>query len=207
MEPLYSAPGTRPDITLLALMSSQNLNSPASIISPHLKSMPGATPTNITETQRLELVRKRCNVYTTVGGTGALVGGYTGKAGSWLDAVWWLLWLKNEMELNIFNAQQGSRRFNTEILRDTTSGVMRTAVQSGGTSPGGSVSDSLRQDIIETTGNYDFDGVLPAGHLTWVELQGARSTLDRQNRTGRFKTWIVPADAIHEVIGSLVLSG
>ena len=106
VEPLYSMDGERPEIGLLALMSSQNLNQPASIITPHLKSIPGVRPTNITETQRRELERKRTNVYTTVGGLPSLVGGFTGKAGSWLDAVWWLLWLKNEMELNIFNAQK-----------------------------------------------------------------------------------------------------
>ena len=207
VEPVYSMPGTRPDIGLLALMSSQNLNSPASIITPHLKVLPSVLPTNITEAQRAELERKRTNVYTTVGGLPSLVGGFTGRAGSWLDAVWWLLWLKNEMELNIFNAQRGSRRFNTAILRDTISGVMRTAVQSGGANPGGRVNASIQQDIIATTGNEDFDGTLPAGHLTWIERQGARSSFDRGSRIGRFKTWVAPADAIHKVIGDIVLSG
>ena len=207
VEPVYSKSGERPDIGLLALMSSQNLGNPASIITPHLKPLPGVQPTEITETQRVELVRKRANVYTTVGGLPSLVGGYAGKAGSWLDAVWWLLWIKNEMEINIFNAQRASRRFNTAQLGDTIAQVMRTAVQSGGAQPGGKVSASIKQDIIQTTGNYDFDGILPSGHLTWIELPSARSDLDRENRVGKFKTWIAPADAIHEVTGDITLSG
>ena len=79
VEPVYSKPGERPDIGLLALMSSQNLNNPASIITPHLKTLNGVEPTNITETQRAELERKRTNVYTTVGGLPSLVGGFTGQ--------------------------------------------------------------------------------------------------------------------------------
>ena len=206
VEPIYSKTGTRPDISLLALMSSQNLNNPASIITPHLKALPGAEPTPINETQRAELERKRTNVYTTVGGLPALVGGFTGKGGSWLDAVWWLLWLKNEMELNIFNAQRASRRFNTAILTDTIAAVMRTAVQSGGVQPGGRVSSSVKQDIIQTTGNAEFDGTLTSGHITWVESPAARSDLDRENRIGRFKIWIAPADVIHKVYGTIILS-
>ena len=207
VEPLYSAPGQRPDIGLLALLSSQNLNQPGSIITPHLKSLPGARPTRITETQRRELERKRTNVYTTVGGSPALVGGYTGRAGSWADAVWFLLFLKNELELSIFNAQRASRRFNTAILTDTVTGVMEVAVRSGGVMPGGQVNSSTKQEIISVTGNNDFDGTLVAGYLLWVEQPSARSDLDREARVGRFRAWLSPSDAIHSVIGDLILSG
>ena len=184
VEPLYSAPGQRPDIGLLALLSSQNLNQPGSIITPHLKSLPGSQPTRITETQRRELERKRTNVYTTVGGSPALVGGYTGRAGSWADAVWFLLFLKNELELEIFNAQRASRRFNAAILTDTVTGVMEVAVRSGGVMPGGQVNASTKQDIIATTGNNDFDGTLCSGLPTL-----GRTTVgqigSRQRKSGR----------------------
>ena len=206
VEPVYSMPGERPDIGLLALMSSQNLNQPASIITPHLKPLPNVRPTRVTGAQFAELTRKRTNIYTSVGGLPALAGGYTGRAGSWLDAVWWLLWLKNEMELNIYNAQRASRRFNTGILDDTIGQVMRTAVQSGGVQAGGRVSAAIKADIIATTGNNDFDGILSAGHIRWLEAADVRSDLDRENRIGRFKVWIAPADAIHKVTGDIVLS-
>ena len=207
VDPTYSATGRRPDIGLLALLSSQDLNQPASIITPHLKTLPGVSSTNITETQRLELQRKRTNVYTDVGGLPSLVGGYTGRAGSWADAVWWLLWLKNEVELSVFNAQRASRRFNTAILTDTLTQNMRTAVQSGGAQPGGRVNAGVRDSIRSVTGNYEFDGTLTAGYLIWVEQQSARSDLDRENRIGRFRIWVAPADAIHQVVGTIILSG
>ena len=207
VEPVYTTAGELPDIGLLALMSSQNLNNPASIITPHLKSLPNVGTTDINETQRAELERKRTNVYTMVGGLPSLVGGFTGRAGSWLDAVWWLLWLKNEMELNIFNAQRASRRFNTAILADTIHEVMAVAVRSGGANPGGVVNSSIRQDIIATTGNVEFDGTLGAGYQVWIEQPSARTAADRESRIGRFKVWIAPADAIHKVVGDIVLSG
>ena len=207
VQSVYSAPGQKPEVGLLAMLSAQNLNSPQSIITPHLKSIPGVEPTVVTDAQRAELERKRVNVYTYVGGLGSLVGGWTERPGSWLDAVWWLLWLKNEMELAIFNAQRASRRFDTDILADTIGGVLVTAERSGGIEPGGRVNASIRNDIRETFDLQDFDGILTTGYMTWIETPAVRSDVDRENRIGRFKVWIAPADAIHKVTGDIVLSG
>lgn len=206
-EVVYSKPGELPEIGLMALLSSQNLNQPNSIITPHLKSIGNVEPTNVTENQLRELTRKRTNVYTTVGGLPSLVGGYTGKAGSWLDAEWWLLWVKNEHELAIFNAMRAAPRFDTAILTNILSQVNTLAARSGGIRPGGRVNASTQQDIIRTTGNVDFNGILTAGFLSWIEQPTVRSDLDRENRIGRFKTWYSPADAIHQVFGDLILSG
>ena len=169
VEPIYTKPGELPDIGLLALMSSQNLNQPASIITPHLKALPNVRPTEITLTQLNELQRKRTNIYTSVANLPGLFGGYTGRAGSWLDAVWWLLWLKNEHELQLYNAQRASRRFNTGILKGTLMQIMAVAERSGGMQPGGRVNAATAEDIRQTTGNQAFDGVLAAGYITWVE--------------------------------------
>ena len=38
-----------------------------------------------------------------------------------------------------------------------------------------------------------------AGYLLWVEQASARSDLDRENRTARFKAWLSPSDAIHSL--------
>ena len=204
---VYSDAGQRPDVGLLSLLSTQSFGQPQSIITPHLKGLPGVLPTVITEADRAELERKRTNVYTVIGGIGALAGGYTGSAGSWLDAVYWLLWLKNELELSIFNAQRASRRYSTAILSDNIGEVMQTAVSSGGIEQGGTVNAQITQDIRATFGRDDFDGTLSAGYLVWVQPTSARSAVDRENRLGAFKIWISPADAIHKVTGSLVLSG
>ena len=195
------------DVAANALLSSQQLNLPAQIITPHLKGLPGASSQRIDGTQLAEATRKRASVYTVVGGTNSLAGGYTGSAGTWADAQYWLLWLKNEMELNIFNAQRASKRFNTAILTDTVTQVMATAVRSGGIQEGGSVNAGVKNEISKTFSLPEFDGVLPTGWMLWVENPSLRSDADRENRRGRFSVWISPADAIHEVTSTITLSG
>ena len=107
---VFDNAGAMPDVGLLALMSSQRLNQPASILTAHAKALPGVLASDITPTQYEELARKRVNIVTRVGGLSRLVGGYTSRAGYWLDATWWLLWMKNEMELAVWNAMGSSRR-------------------------------------------------------------------------------------------------
>ena len=196
--------GTFPDIALLAEMSAQNLNQPASIITPHVKPLPGAETTTVTDSQLSELARKRVNVYTTVGALPSLLGGYTSRAGYWLDAVWWLKWFQNELELNIFNAQRGSRRMNNAILSDVLFSVGQSGVRNGGLQPGKRVNAGNKQDIILTTQNYNFDGVLTTGYVFWVEPTNERSDPDTENRIGRFKMWGVGSEVIHKVFGDIV---
>ena len=216
--------GALPEIGGLALLSAQNLNNPQSIISTHAKPVPGVLPSNISVTQWEELKRKRANVVTRVGGLQSLVGGSTSRVGYWADAVWWLLWLKNEAVLANWNALRGSRRLTAAILTDAMTGVLEAGVRSGGIAPGGQVDmpmedmedmegtmpmagGEVKADIIATTGNQEFNGTLTAGYLLWVERASERTLVDRQNRQGRWKAWIVPSPAIHEVTGDIVLTG
>ena len=194
-----------PDIAANALLSSQRLNLPAQIVNPNLKSLPGADPLDITDGQLAELKRKGGSVYTRVGGLASLAD-HSGPTGGWADAQYWLLWLKNEMELNIFNSQRASRRFNTAIMRDVIGQVMAVADRSGGLQPGGKVSASVRDEIRNTFNAPDFDGILQSGWLLWVETPTLRSDADRENRLGRFTAWVVAADALNEVLGTITLS-
>ena len=194
------------DVAANAFLSSQRFNLPASIKNPHLKSMPGATAILIDGDQYADLVSTRTSVYTVIGGTPSLAGGYTGLAGTWADAQYWLGWLKNEMELNIFNGQRASDFFNTAILDDLINQVMATAARSGGLQPGGRVNAGVRNQIRNTFDHPDFDGILPTGWQKWIEQPAARSDLDRENRIGRFLIWVASADAINEVLGSITLS-
>ena len=196
-----------PDVAANALLSSQRLNLPAQIITPHLKALPGASPVTITAAERAVAVSKRASTYTRVGGLPRLTDGFTGKAGVWMDAQYFLLWVKNELELNIFSAQSASKRFNTPILTDVISQVMRTVERSGGLQPGGRVNASVKNQIAQTFNNPDFDGILQAGWLLWVESPSVRSDLDKTNRIGRFTLWLVPSDVIHSVIGTVTMSG
>ena len=174
------------DVAANSFLSSQRFNLPASIKNPHLKSMPGATAILVDGDQLADLVATRTSVYTIVGGLPSLAGGYTGKAGVWADAQYWLGWLKNELEINIFNAQRGSDRFATALLTDTINDVMATAERSGGLGPGARVNDAVRNQIRRTFSRPDFDGILPNGWIPWIEQPHSRSDLDRENRVGRF---------------------
>ena len=202
---VYSKTGTRPDIALIAAMSGQNLDNPGSIITPHPKPPArGFLDRHHLDGQLNELKRKRTNVYTNVGGLPSLLGGYTFKAGSWLDAEWALLWLKNRMTSEIFNSQRASRRFSSAILLDTVTRVMGLAVRNGMVQPGRKVSAQIKADIISTTGNIEFDGTLTTGYLVWVQAPSQAIATDLENRIGRFKVWMVGSDAIHETFGDLV---
>ena len=195
------------DVAANAYLSSQRFNLPASIKNPHLKPMTGATAILVDGDQLADLVVTRTSVYTIVGGLPSLAGGFTGRAGVWADAQYWLGWLKNEMELNIFNSIRGSDRFGTAILTDTINQVMAAADRSGGMQRGGRVNAGIRNQIRNTFDRPDFSGILPTGWIPWIERPSSRSDLDREGRIGRFRIWVAPADAINEVIGSVVLSG
>ena len=203
----FTLAGEYPDIGSAASLSAQRLDLPGAMITQHGKTFPGVGTTPITQGELDVLISKRCNVYTRVMNIPTLFGGFTGRAGSWSDAVYWVLWLKNRMSLAIFNAMRASRRFSTAQLEDTIHRTMSVAVRSGGILPGGTVNVGLKEEIRRATGNFDFDGTLGQGYLVWVEQPSVRTDLDRENRLGRFKLWIAPSDAIHKVVGDIVLSG
>ena len=203
----YGTDGTYPDIGGLALLSGQNLNNAASIITVHAKAVPGVPASPLNATQYAELERKRVNVVAYVGGLATMVGGYTSRAGYWADAQWWLLWIKNEMELSIWNAMRGSRRLTYAILVDAITEVLDAGVRNGGIRPGGGVNAQTKADVIATSGNEAFDGVLPTGYALWVERDSQASQVDRESRQRAFKAWLAPQPAIHKVTGDVVLGG
>ena len=203
----YSMAGEKPDVGLAAFQSAQRLDNAASIATAHAKGLPGVAATDITPTQYAELKRKRVNVVTSVGGLSSLVGGYTSNAGYWLDATWWLLWMKNRMANGLWNAMRGSRRLTPGIMADVITGIARAGVSNGGIQPGGCGNAQTKADIIATTGNQEFNGTLVAGYLIWVERPSQATQQTRENRIGRFKMWLAPAPAIHQVMGDIILSG
>lgn len=197
----------RPDIGIMAKLSSQNFDLPQSIITLVPKPLEGVGTTDITSTQLAVLQAKQASVLTTVGGLPSLLGGWTGKSGVWADAQWWLMWLKNEMEKSIFEAMRSSKRLSNAQLRDTINGVMAKAVNSGGAKLGGVVSDVIKHDIRAVTGNHDFNGTMPNGYVLWVDPPQSQTAADRAARISRFKVWIAPSEAIHSVSGGIILSG
>ena len=197
---VYGLTGEKPDIGIMALMSAQNFDLPASIITAHGKTLPSVTAADLTGTEIDELERKRTNTYAVVGDTPRTLGSYTSRTGYWLDAVVWLLWLRSAMESRVWNTLTASRRYTNGLLFDDLTRVLEQGVRNGGIQPGGTVSAATKADIIATTRNFDFDGTLTAGYAIHINRLTAE---DRTNRVARFTVWVVGTEAIHRVFGDI----
>ena len=189
----------------LAGLSSINWDLPQTIITLFGKTLPGTAATDIDPTELQTIEGKRGNVYTRVGGIPTFVQGFMARNGYWSDAVAWTLWMKNELESNIWNAARASRRLNIAILNATLDGVMRKGVRNGGIQPGRTVSAPTKADIIATTGNHDFDGVLQSGYLVHIGRLADLTQVDLENRRAPpVKIWAIGSEAIHSADVELV---
>ena len=198
----------RSHVGALAALSSINWDQPASIITLFGKTLPGTPATEIDETQLQAIRGKRGNVYTRVGGLPTFIEGTMARAGYWADSVAFTLWMKNELELNIWNAARASRRLTVAILQSTLDAVMRKGVRNGGIQPGRNVSNVTAADIRQVTGNHDFDGVLPSGYLIHIGRLADQTDADRENRLAPpVKIWAVGSEAIHQANVDLVFVG
>ena len=186
----YAESGQRPDIAEIAALSAQDLSQPATVITLHAKPLPGVQPSEITRGQLAELARKRVNVYTNVAGVPSLVGGYASQPGYWADSVWWLKWLVGELQTGVWSAMRRNRRLSRALLENALGTVLQQGAANGGIQPGRTVSAGVKADIILTTANRNFDGVLTSGYLYWVN-----PTITNRRAEGRI--WLAGAEAIH----------
>lgn len=198
----YSVGGQRPDIGLLALLSTQDLDRSASFLSPFGKPLPGVQPTDVTEAQIERLEAKNASVYTRINGIAGVYGGATFRDGHYADSVWWLSWLDRQLSETVWATHRASRRFTRALLGDALRRVMQNGVRNGGIEPGREVPAATRGDIITTTGNAAFDGKLTTGYLVYLPAPTAE---DRSNRHSRFQIWLASAEAVHTVSGNVKL--
>lgn len=196
---VYGLPGAKPDVGLMGIMSSQNFDRPAAVLSAHGKTMPGVRPADLTGAQIAELERKRMNTYALVGDSPRTLGSYTSRDGYWLDAVAWLMWLRSAIEARVWTTLTGSRRYTTALLRDDLIRVLEQGVRNGGIRPGGTVSAATKAAIVGA-GYPDFDGTLSTGYLIHID---PLSAANRASRVADFTVWVVGTEAIHRVFGDL----
>ena len=127
----------------------------------------------------------------------------------WVDVRFWLDWLVNAIQLDVFNLLYASPRVpQTEIGTATIQGVIDSAcqqgVRNGGIAPG-ILSAANILDVQQTTGNLDFDGFLPKGYLIYAPPFSQQSTSDRNARKSTpFKVWLKGSGAIHFVDIALI---
>ena len=193
--------GEKIDVALMAALSAQNLSLAGSLITPHPKLLSGVTAVNLTGAQLTELTRKRVNVYTNIAGLPSLYGGTTSKTGTWLDARWWLNWLRSRIESEVFSTLRSSPRFTEALLVGVLGRVLREGVRNGGIMPGRTVEAATKADIIARTRNANFDGRLESGYLIFIPR---RTQTDIDTRAIQFRIWITGSPAIHSIDGDII---
>lgn len=88
-------------ISALARAFTVNFNAQNSTLTLKFKQLPGITPVEITESQRLALVSKNVNYYTFFGDSAMLAEGVM-ASGVFFDEVHGLDWFQNAIETNVF---------------------------------------------------------------------------------------------------------
>ena len=199
--------GREPHRAALAKLSSINWDQPTSIITLFGKSLSTIQPTAFSETEYRNLVAKRANIYTEIGHLPTFAEGFAARAGHWIDAVAFLQWLKGETERQIWNSLRASRRLTIAVLKASLDEAMRKGVINGGLQPGRRVGNVTKADIIQTTGNQNFDGQLTAGYLIHVGALASQSQADIDARKAPpIKIWAVGSEAIHMANIDIVFS-
>ena len=196
-------------VSIAARMSAVDFDQANSLITAKFKNCPGIAASEITQTQKEELDRKRCNYYTRFGARAFFAEGVTTDPAAWIDSQYWLDWVVGKIQSEVLNLLSAAKKVpqasaGMAALRNTVNGVMEIGVRNGGIAPG-VVSELMASDIRASTGNQSFDGNLTRGYLTWV------GALDKQNQTDRaarksppIKVWMKGSGALHSANISLV---
>lgn len=159
------------------------------------KTLPGTTPNPLTETERLTLVAKKCNYYTTFGDSAMLAEGVMCD-GTWFDERHGLDWLQNAVENNVF----GYLLTRTTKVPQTDKGVallvqqvelaLEEAVFNGLLAPG--KWNGVDLGIVKTG---DF---LAKGYYAWAQSVSLQATADREARKSPVISCLLKgAGAIH----------
>ena len=169
-------------MSYMSYFSSVNFDAPTSLGTGHLLVLPGTSPVDLTDAQRAELVRKRCNYYVDLGGKNRVVGGLS--FGTFTDAKYGLDWFADALQVAAFDAMDAVPRPTVADVLDALVDTCGRALVNGVVGPG-SVKPATAAEIRRVTGNADFDGFLSAGYLvhavapTSAQESAARSVFPR----------------------------
>lgn len=75
----------------------------------HLKELATIVPSALSTNQKKELEKNCISAFLRYGGCNVTIGGYT-LAGEWIDVIRFRDWLKNEMQVNVFNVLKVNRK-------------------------------------------------------------------------------------------------
>lgn len=156
-----------------------NFNAQNSTLTLKFKTLPGISPTEITESQRLALVSKNVNYYTYFGDSAMLAEGVM-SSGVFFDEVHGLDWLQNAIETNVF----GFMYTRTTKVPQTDKGVASIVqqvekaciegVNNGLLAPG--------QWNGSPVGEIDTGEFLPKGYYIYAQPVAEQNQSDREAR-------------------------
>ena len=204
----YSKSADYKHMSIVGALSSTNFERPNSIRTAMFRTLFGFSADQFTSAQVAELKRKRINYYTSYSGDPIYAEGWTAKAGVWWDVQFWLDWLVNAIEVDVWNTLKSQPRVpltnaGMQLLNEKITAVLERGVRNGGIAPG-TVSPDFQFDIRESTDNPDFDGVLSTGYLVYIGALSAQSQTDRDARNSPpIKVWLKGSGAVHNADISL----
>lgn len=211
---IWSATKDYKALSFAGRFSSVNFSGANTLITGHLKNLPGTTPDDIDTTAQQALEEKYTNYFAPFFSTGsppanAVYNGTTMKPSTWIDVRYFLDWAVNAVRVDVFNLLYNSPKVpQTEAgvaaIQGVIEAVMRQGVVNGGIAPG-QLSAAATLDIQNSTGNPDFDGYLTTGFLVYAPAIATQSQSDRnQRKSPPFKVWMKGSGAIHEVDIALI---
>ena len=199
-------------LSLAGRLSTVNFDGQNTLITAKFKSLPGTVPDLLTTAQKEELDRKRVNHYSPFAMDAIFAEGWTLRPGTWIDVRYWLDWLVNAIQTEVYNLlrQHPTRVPQTnQGIASITATIERTceaARRNGGVAEG-QVSEAIANDIRLATGNRDFDGTLILGYLVWVGSLADQAQPDRDARKSPpFKVWLKGSGAVHFADISLIFT-
>ena len=151
------------------------------------KSLAGFTADTMTLAQKNELLRKRVNAYTRVGGQNIIQNGAVPGNDNWMDQRIALDWFINACRHRIFQFFTSSL---VGIPRDTrgqadllfaVSDVCQDFVRNGGIGPG-QLTPAQTSEVAARTGDAEFDGYLTTGYRVWAESVALQTPSERAAR-------------------------
>lgn len=160
----------------------------------NLKELATLVPSALSTDQKKELEKNNINTIRRYGGCNVAIGGYT-LAGEWIDVIRFRDWLKNEMQVNVFNVLKVNRKVPfTDGGIGLIEGQMEATLSKGQTIGG----------IAPT--EYDADDNEIPGYTVTVPLASDLTEAERKSRklTGcRYTARLAGAIHIVEIHGNL----
>lgn len=148
----------------------------------HLKAIRGLEPSNITQTQANEMIAAGVTFYSSYGNPDNSVSAINGGKLSddrYLDFVMGIDWLRNSIEVSVFNGQRGRRTTPQDsrgmaMVKNDIITALSAAVRAGLIAPG--------QWNGEKVGEVDTYDYLTNGYYVYHDSIDDQAQIDRENR-------------------------